>query len=80
MNKSAQLKKELLYQQWLAEVQEYNLRPAGMSVRKWCSLKGIKPPIFCDHLRKVQDIYVNELQESQVSRAIVVSGKSSVPF
>ena len=44
MNKSAQLKKELRYQQWFAEVQEYNSRPEGMSVKDWCSLKGIEPP------------------------------------
>ena len=64
MNKSAQLKKELRYQQWFAEVQEYNSRPEGMSVKDWCSLKGIKPPTFYDHLRKVQEIYVDELQQS----------------
>ena len=64
MNKSAQLKKELRYQQWFAEVQEYNSRPEGMSVKEWCSLKGIKQPTFYDHLRKVQEIYVDELQQS----------------
>ena len=71
MNKSAQLKKELRYQQWFAEVQEYNARPEGMSVKEWCSLKGIKPPTFYDHLRKVQEVYVDELQQSQVSQILV---------
>ena len=71
MNKSAQLKKELRYQQWFAEVQDYYARPDGMTVRAWCSLKGIKPPTFYDHLRKVQEIFVDELQESQVSHTIV---------
>ncbi len=70
MNKSAQLKKELRYQQWLAEVQEYNSRPAGMSVRKWCSLKGIKAPTFYDHLRKVQEYYVDELQQTNTAPLI----------
>ena len=64
MNKSARLKKELLYQQWFAEIQEYNSRPEAMSIKNWCSLKGIKPPTFYDHLCKVQEIYVDELQQS----------------
>ena len=42
-----------------------------MSVRKRCSLKGIKPPTFYDHLRKVQDIFMDELQETQVSHAVI---------
>ncbi|SCX89107.1 hypothetical protein SAMN05660668_02748 [Pseudobutyrivibrio sp. AR14] len=70
MNKSAQLKKELRYQQWFAEVQEYNSRPEGMSVKDWCSLKGIKPPTFYDHLRKVQEVYVDELQQSKKLQTI----------
>lgn len=70
MNKSAQLKKELRYQQWFAEVQEYNSRPEGMTVREWCSLKGIKVPTFYDHLHKVQEYYMDELQQTNSQELI----------
>ena len=70
MNKSAQLKKELRYQQWFAEVQEYNSRPEGMTVREWCSLKGIKAPTFYDHLHKVQEYYMDELQQTNSQELI----------
>lgn len=41
-----------------------------MSVREWCSLKDIKTPTFYDYLRKVQEIYVDELQQANNSQMI----------
>ena len=71
MSNSATLKKQLRYQQWIEEVKYFNSRPKDMTVREQCTLHDIKPPTFYDHLRKVQEIFVDELQESQVSHTIV---------
>ena len=71
MKNSAALKRQMRYQQWVEEVKDFNARPKDMTVREWCAIHDIKPPTFYDHLRKVQEVYVDELQQSQVPQMLV---------
>ena len=60
MNKTTTVKKRLRYQQWIDEVKDYNLRPAGMSTRTWCEQRGVKPSTFYGHLRHVQEMFLEQ--------------------
>ena len=60
MSKSATVKRELRFKQWLHQVQEFNARPEGMSMTTWCRQNNIAPSTFSTRLRKVQDRFLDE--------------------
>ena len=73
MKKSAALKRQMRYQQWVEEVKEFNSKPKDMTVREWCAIHDIKPPTFYDHMRRVQDYFAGQLQSIDESNQMVVS-------
>lgn len=60
MSKSAEVKRELRFNMWISQVQEYNSRPEGMSMTAWCRQNNIAPSTFSTRLRKVQDRFLDE--------------------
>lgn len=82
MSKSAAVKRELRFNQWLHQVQEFNARPEGMSMTTWCRQNNIAPSTFSTRLRKVQDRFLDEkdlnLPLSQTNTGIITNGPSFV--
>ena len=73
MSKSATVKRDVRFQQWVLQVQEYNERPEGMTMTTWCKLHGIPISTFTTRLHKVQDRCLEKLEVSPVipTRAMV---------
>ena len=66
MSNPAQLKQSMRYQKWFEEVQAYKARPEGMSFAAWCEANGIKPATFYCRLRKIQQLYVDSLEQTYI--------------
>jgi len=66
MSNPAQLKQSMRYQKWFEEVQAYKARPKGMSSEAWCEANGIKPATFYCRLRKIQQLYVDSLEQTSI--------------
>lgn len=64
MSKSTSVTRELRFQQWVQQVQEFNARPLGMSMAAWCKQQGIAQSTFLTRLHKVQDRCVENMQLS----------------
>jgi len=62
MSKSTSVTRELRFQQWVQQVQEFNARPSGMSMATWCKQQGIAPSTFSTRLHKVQDRCLENIQ------------------
>ena len=76
MSKSATLKKDIRFQQWVDQVQAFQSRPAGMSMTAWCREQGVAVSTFVTRLHKVQDRY---LVQSNLELPLSVSSTEVVP-
>ena len=70
MSNPAQLKQNMRYQKWFEEVQAYKARPEGMSSVAWCEANGIKPATFYCRLRKIQQLYVDSLEQTSSVKSV----------
>ncbi len=70
MSNPAQLKQSMRYQKWFEEVQAYKARPEGMSATAWCEANGIKPATFYCRLRKIQQLYVDSLEQTSTVKSV----------
>ena len=66
MSNPAQLKQSMRYQKQFEEVHAYKARPEGMSAAAWCEANGIKPATFYCRLRKIQQLYVDSLEQTSI--------------
>lgn len=66
MSKSATLKRDIRFQQWVQQVQEFNKRPEGMSMTTWCKLHDIPVSTFTTRLHKVQDCCLEKMELTPV--------------
>ncbi len=62
MSKSATLKHSIRFQEWVAQVEEFNARPEGMSMTAWCKQQGMPVSTFVTRMHKVQDAYLCQAQ------------------
>ncbi len=76
MSKSATLTKDIRFQQWVEQVQEFQSRPSGMSMTAWCKEQGIAVSTFVTRLHKVQDKY---LEQTDANLTSPVSSTEMVP-
>lgn len=66
MSKSTTLKRDIRFQQWVQQVQEFNKRPEGMSMTTWCKLHDIPVSTFTTRLHKVQDCCLEKMELTPV--------------
>lgn len=66
MSKSATIKRDIRFQQWVLQVQEFNERPEGMSMTTWCKLHDIPVSTFTTRLHKVQDRCLEKMELTPV--------------
>lgn len=66
MSKSATVKRDIRFQQWILQVQEFNERPEGMSMTTWCKLHNIPVSTFTTRLHKVQDRCLEKMELTPV--------------
>jgi len=66
MSKSATLKRDIRFQQWIQQVQEFNNRPKGMSMTTWCKEHDIPLSTFTTRLHKVQDRCLEKIELTPV--------------
>lgn len=64
MSKSVTAKREARFRQWVQQVKDFNARPEGMSMAKWCELNGVPISTFSTRLRKVQDRCLEEMESA----------------
>lgn len=76
MSKSATLTKDIRFQQWVEQVQEFQSRPSGMSMTAWCKEQGIAVSTFVTRLHKVQDKY---LEQTDTNLTSPVSSTEMIP-
>lgn len=73
MSKSADLTKQLRYQNWIEEVKACEARPEGMSVKRWCREYGIKEPTYYGHLHKVKEYVLDAASNPMPVNALMAS-------
>ena len=78
MSKSATLKHSIRFQEWVAQVEEFNARPEGMSMTAWCKQQGIAVSTFITRLHKVQDRYL-EQTSNNLPLPVASNEKGTVP-
>ena len=77
MSKSATLKHSIRFQEWVAQVQEFNARPEGMSMTAWCKQQGMPVSTFMTRMHKVQDAY---LCQTETSLPGIIEDTAMVPI